>query len=635
MQRNSFLTPILFFTVLVILAGIIVGYGVVTSVDRQRIQMEELSRNIAELTDRIDRLASDGIAFSGAGLNGPAGAPAGNAEFYDRNAEQGGRYISSISSDTGNMNMIINNDATVSDFWGLAYDTLAERHYEDIDRFVPRMAEFWELSEDKLTYRIKLRKGILWHDFTDPVTGKKWENVEVTAADFKFYVDVIKDEKVNAAPMRTYLADLKQVNVINDYEFEVVWERPYILSEEITLSLLPLPRHFYHAYEGPFDGAKFNDDNVRNRMIVGCGPYRFESWEQGKRVVFKRFEKFYGRSLGIMPPLKTIVFELIQHPNTRLQALRSQSLDADSLTTEQWVNNTGTPEFQEDGFLRKLRLPSRAYTYIGLNLNNPLFKDRDVRVALSHLIDRKRIMKDVYYDLVRPVSGPFFVDSKANDSSVEPYEYDVEKAKKMLADAGWKDTDGDGVLDKEVEIEDPQGSGKTVRKRIPFVFTVIYTNSNTTDQKLLPILKEDFARAGVKMEILSLEWSVLLERIDKRQFDAVRLAWRMSVSDDPYQLWHSDNLKIEASSNYISFNNPEADRLIMEIRTCFDLEKRTELYHQFHRLIHEEEPYLFLFSPYDLFVINKRYRNVVVHPLGVYQNTFWVPKSKQMAVPGL
>ena len=621
MQNRSFLTPVLLFLCLIVLA--IIGAGVVTAIDRQRFQTEALTKAVAELSERIDQIAAGGIAVASGNAGGSAVSgepPAGNAEFFDKNAEQGGRFIGAITSDTGNMNMIINNDATVSDFWGLTCDTLAERHYKDIDRFVPRMAESWTLSDDKLTYRIKLRKGILWQDFTDPETGKKWENVEVTAQDFKFYVDVIKDEKVNAAPMRSYLADLKQVNVINDYEFEVVWERPYILSEEITLSLMPLPRHFYHAYEGPFDGTKFNDDHVRNRMIVGCGPYQLDSWEKGKRVVFKRFEKFYGKRLGIMPALKTVVYELIQHPNTRLQALRSQTLDADSLTTEQWVNNTGTAEFQEGGFLRKMRLPSMSYSYIGLNLTNPLFQDRNVRVALSHLVDRKRIIRDVYYDLVRPISGPFFVDSQANDPSIEPYDFDVEKAKKMLADAGWKDTDGDGVLDKD---------GK------PFVFTVIYANSSTTDQKLLPILKEDFARAGVKLEILSLEWSVMLERIDKRQFDAVRLAWRMSVSNDPYQLWHSDNLKIEASSNFVSFANPEADRLIMEIRTCFDLDKRTELYHQFHRLIHEEEPYLFLVSPYDLFVINKRYQNVVEYPLGVYQNTFWVPKAKQMAVPGL
>ena len=270
MQNRSFLTPILLFLCLIVLA--IIGAGVVTAIDRQRFQTEALTKAVAELSERIDRISAGGIAVASGGASAFSNEPpAGNVEFYDKNAEPGGRFIGAITSDTGNMNMIVNNDATVSDFWGLTCDTLAERHYKDIDRFVPRMAESWTLSEDKLTYRIKLRKGILWHDFTDPETGKKWENVEVTAEDFKFYVDVIKDETVNAAPMRSYLADLKQVNVINDYEFEVVWERPYILSEEITLSLMPLPRHFYHAYEGPFDGAKFNDDHVRNRMIVGCG----------------------------------------------------------------------------------------------------------------------------------------------------------------------------------------------------------------------------------------------------------------------------------------------------------------------------------------------------------------------------
>ena len=119
-----------------------------------------MSRNL-DLSDRIDRLsAGGGFAASGSGnaavLNEP---PAGNAEFYDPKAEQGGRFIGAITSDTGNMNMLINNDATVSDFWGLTCDTLAERHMKDIDRFVPRMAESWTLSDDKLTYRIKLRRA--------------------------------------------------------------------------------------------------------------------------------------------------------------------------------------------------------------------------------------------------------------------------------------------------------------------------------------------------------------------------------------------------------------------------------------------------------------------------------------------
>ena len=149
--------------------------GVVTAIDRQRFQTEALTKAVSELSDRIDLLQSrGGVAFASGDGAVSAVTPAGNAEFYDRNADQGGRYILANISDTGNMNMLINNDAMVSDFWGISCDTLAERHMQDIDRFVPKMAESWTLSDDKLTYRIKLRKGILWHDFTDPVTGKKW-----------------------------------------------------------------------------------------------------------------------------------------------------------------------------------------------------------------------------------------------------------------------------------------------------------------------------------------------------------------------------------------------------------------------------------------------------------------------------
>ena len=153
MQNRSFLTPILLFLCLIVIC--IIGAGVVTSIDRQRFQTEALTKAVSELSERIDRLSAGG-GFVVSGVPGALSGepPAGNAEFYDPKAEPGGRFISSISSDTGNMNMLINNDAIVSDFWSLTCDSLAERHFKDIDRFVPRMAESWSLSDDKLTYHI-------------------------------------------------------------------------------------------------------------------------------------------------------------------------------------------------------------------------------------------------------------------------------------------------------------------------------------------------------------------------------------------------------------------------------------------------------------------------------------------------
>ncbi len=356
-------------------------------------------------------------------------------------------------------------------------------------------------------------------------------------------------------------------------------------------------------------------------MIVGCGPYQFVSWEKGKRVVFKRFEKYYGKTLGIMPSIKYIVFELIQHPNTRLQALKSQDVDISLLSSEQWTKQTDIPEFGENGFLRKIKTPSFSYSYIGLNQLKPIFQDKRTRKALSHLINRSRLNHDILHDLAQSISGPFDINSTAYDKSIEPDSFDIDLAKKMLTDAGWGDANSDGVLDKE---------------GISLQFTLIYPNAAEAYGKMLSIIKEDMAKAGVKMEIISLEWSVMQERIEKKNFDACIMGWRMGIGDsDPYQIWHSDNLKFDSSSNHISFSNSEADRLITEIRKCFDENQRMELYHQFHRLIHEEAPYLFLFTNYDLYAIHKRYQNVVVYPSGLYSRAFWVKRDAQMSVPGL
>ena len=315
------------------------------------------------------------------------------------------------------MNMLVTNDAYVSEIWSKTMDSLADRDYADngSGALKPMLAESWTISPDKLKYRIKLRRGILWHDFRDPVTGKEWKNREVTAHDFKFYLDVVKNEDVDCAPLRGYLKDIDRIDVINDHEFEVIWNKPYFLAEDISLGLIPLPRHLYHAYEGPFDGKKFNDDHERNRMVVGCGPYRFDKWEKGRRIVLRRFDNYYGRNLGIMPPIETIAFDIIQHPNTRLQALLSNELDLDSLSADQWVNRTGTREFQKDGSLEKLQYPSSMYSYIGLNQKNELFRDKRVRQALSHLVNREKILKDVFFNLAEMVSGPFPKTSASYD----------------------------------------------------------------------------------------------------------------------------------------------------------------------------------------------------------------------------
>ena len=134
------------------------------------------------------------------------------------------------------------------------------------------------------------------------------------------------------------------------------------------------------------------------------------------------------------------------------------------------------------------------------------------------------------------------------------------------------------------------------------------------------------------MDLLGLEWSVCVQRLEKKSFEMCALGWAGGIKSDPYQLWHSSQADIEGSSNHIRFKNPEADRLIEAIRATFDLKERIRLCHEFQALLHEEQPYTFLIVPESLSALSGRYRNVRVFPLGVNEECFWTPRAEQRAV---
>jgi peptide/nickel transport system substrate-binding protein len=620
MYKNLFLNFIATFSLIVLM---VLGYVMICAVDRLHEDNNRIDEKLIRLESRLEALGENRVNISNTVSSNPNIANVehkiANYNFFDQQAQTGGRIIRRIQSDTQNLNTLINNDATASEFHGLTDSTLAERNFKDVNLFEPLMAESWTISADKKVYTIKLRKGILWHDFTDPVSGKKWKNVEVTAEDFKFYIDVIKNKDTNCGPMRSYYKQLERIEVVNKYEFKVYWSERYYQSKIFTLGMSPLPRHLYHAYDGPFDGNKFNDDHRRNRIIVGCGPYRFVRWDKGLRVIFTRWDKYFGKKYGIMPPVRDIAFDLIKHPNTAFQALMAGKLDSFNLLPEQWVRRTDTKEFKAGGTLAKYKYLGRAYYYIGYNLKKPLFADKRVRQALTHLVNRQKILKDVLFGLGKIVTGPFFIDSKYYDKSIKPYEFSVVEARRLLAEAGWTDSDGDGILDK---------NGKK------FEFTIMQVANHPIQLKMLPIIKEDMAKAGIVMNIKAFEWSVYLQRLQTKKFEVCTLGWTSSLEPDPYQLWHSSGADKDHSSNHIGFKNRRADQIIEELRSTFDMAKRLKLAHEFHQLLHDEQPYTFLFSRDSLVAQSSRYKNVRKFPLGYPDSIIWTPKKAQLAIPG-
>ncbi len=574
-----------------LMAVVVGGCLAIQALDRAR----EVNLQALKALRRLEKQAA------AAGVPRPAGnGEFANAEFFVP-ASPGGTLRECIAAEPPNLNPIICNEATAAELYSLCMATPGERSFEHPDgEFRPLMAESWDISPDHLTYRIRLRRGILWHAYTDPVTGERVPAREVTAADFAFFVEVMRNPEVNCAPLRSYYQDLDRLEVINSREFVVRWKRPFYGSLSATLGMSPLPRHYFHAYPGPFDGRRFNDDHRRNAFIVGCGPYRFERWEKNRRIVLRRNDSYFGIAFGAAPALETRVFEVIQLPNTRFQALAAGRLDLLGLTPDQWVRRGNDPIFSSGAF-RKFKYPSLSYSYIGYNQRSPLFRDRRVRQALTMLVDRERIRRDIYHGLAIPVNGPFPPGSRYSDPELKPWPYDPARARRLLAEAGWRDADGDGILEREG------------RK---FSFTMLQGANHPLQTRLFPLLRESFGAAGTEMKIETLVWSVYLERLEERNYEACCLGWTTNFDPDPYQVWHSDGIA-PPGSNHICYSNPELDRLIVELRTTFDPEARLRLARRIEAVIHEDQPYTFLFAPYSLAAVSSRFGNVRVFPSGL------------------
>ncbi len=470
---------------------------------------------------------------------------------------------------------------------GKIYETLIERNNETLE-LDPLLAESWEISEDKLTYTFKMREGIKWHDGTP-----------FTSEDVVFSYNTIMNPKVDSPQLRAYYQEIRDVKAIDDLTVEFTYAKPYFLALEFCGGMPIVPKHI-------FDKGDFNT-NPAGRDPIGTGPYKFVRWTTGRDIVIDKNPDYWGEK----PKINKIVFKIITDSTVSFQILKREELDVSGLTPIQWERQTNSPSFNEN--YDKLSYFTPNYSYIGWNSKRPYFADKQVRTALTHLVNRELILDKILYNLGAIVTNPFYINSPEYDKSIDPYPYDPQKAEELLKEADWIDHDGDGIRDKD---------------GVKFAFEFLIPGGSETGEKIATILKEELDNMGIQMDIRKTEWAVFTTRLNERNFDAVTLAWSMGVESDPYQIWSST--QAEKGSNFIGFKNKQADKLIEEARTEFDRDKRQELYRKFAEIIHEEQPYTFLFCRKSTVAVNKRFENVVVYPLGIDLLEWHVPLPLQM-----
>jgi peptide/nickel transport system substrate-binding protein/microcin C transport system substrate-binding protein len=293
---------------------------------------------------------------------------------------------------------------------------------------------------------------------------------------------------------------------------------------------------------------------------------------------------------------KSIQFRFIKEENLQIEMVKKGDIDFMwPIQVENFEQKAVGEPFGTK--VRKVQAENKKpkrYGFIAWNQKNPIFKDRDTRMALSHLFNRKMLIEKFQYGKAVEGRAPVYYKSPFLPADVKPIDFDTEKAKASLKKAGWTDNDKNGVLEKTID-----GVTKEFR------FALLLPNRDV--EKYFTMYKEDLKRAGIEMEIKLIEWNTFAKLLDEQKFDAVTLAWAGgSPEDDLKQIWHSDSARI-GGSNFISYSNKDVDKYIDQARTEMSKDKRKQLWQKAIRLIAQDAPYTYLFNlKYDLFLLNNR-----------------------------
>ena len=451
------------------------------------------------------------------------------------------------------------------------------------------LAERWDISDDGKTITFYLRKNVKWHD------GKPF-----TAHDVMFTYKVMVDPKTPTA----YAGDFQQVKkaeVLDDYTFRVQYEQPFAPAL-ISWSMAMVPRHL-------LEGQDIVTSPL-GRHPIGTGPYRFVKWTTGQEIILEDNPDYYEGK----PYISEYNDRIIPDPATMFLELKSGGIDWMGLTPIQYKRQTTGKEFNEN--FNKYKYVSFGYTYLGYNLLSPLFQDKRVRQALTYAINKQSIIEGVLLGLGVVATSPYKPDSWVYNPNVKKYPYNPDEAKELLKEAGWEDSDGDSILDKD---------GR------PFSFTILTNQGNTQRTSAGVIIQDNLKKVGIEVKVRVVEWAAFLkEFINKKNFEAVILGWSVPQDPDLYDVWHSTKTK-ETELNFISYKNPEVDRLLNLARHTFDREKRKEYYYKLQDILAEEQPYTFLYVPDSLQCVNSRFYGIEPAPAGITYNfiKWYVPKPLQ------
>jgi peptide/nickel transport system substrate-binding protein len=472
----------------------------------------------------------------------------------------------SASSNPARLNPLIATDSASSSIAGFLFNSLV-KYDKTGQKIIGDLAESYRFVTPTVI-EFKLRRGVKWHD------GRAF-----SARDVLFTYNLIKSPQT-ITPYASDFRVIKNVIVIDPYTLRVVYEKPYFKALEVWMMGI-VPEHILKS-EKDIMGSKFNT------RPIGTGPYTLKTLEFSKQIVLEANPNYFEHRAKI----DRIVFHVISDPMTRFLMLKSGQIDVDGLDPMQYERQLD-PSFHTK--FATLELPSHSYTYLGFNLRLKKFQDPRVREALSLAIDRQALIDILFFKHGNVCTGPFLPGSKGFNDEVKPPQRNLIRAKALLKAAGY-DSDH------------------------PLEFEIATSNSNAIRPYAAEILQRQLLDVGVKVTLRVMEWQAFLNTVvAPRKFDTVLLGWSLSLTPDPYALWHSQS-DVPGGFNLVGYHSKKADRLIETMENSTDAEKIASLQRQIFREIVSDNPYLFLVIPNQINVYSRHISGIKPTINGIWED---------------
>ncbi len=502
--------------------------------------------------------------------------------------ESGGTMVDALSGEPSGLIAMLAGESSASAIAGNIFNSLLK--YDKNLELTGELAQSWQVSADKKTITFHLKPNLKWAD-----------GQALTSEDVLFTWKVMTDDKTRTP----YGADYKLVknaNAPDPQTFVVSYAHPYAPALDSWASLHVLPKHI-------LQGQDINNSDF-SRHPVGSHYYQLASWKNGESISLVR----NPNATQGAPKIDRLMSRIIPDKAAQFLELMADNIDSMALNSVQYARIfPARPELNQQFNLYKEL--GNSYTYLGFNLKRKPFDDVRVRKAFNYAIDKQEIIDGVLLGLGEPVSSPYKPGTRWSNPKLSPYPYDPEKAKSLLAEAGYSDHDGDGIVDKNGQ---------------PLSFEIL-TNQNKEREMTAVLIQRRLKEIGVDVSIRVVEWATFISRFIKTgDFSAVVLGWGLGQEPDQFNIWHSSQQE-PGQFNFIGYKNPQVDHLLESGRLELDPDKRMKIYHQFAEILYQDSPIVYLFAGYGLPAIHKRVKGIdnPAPPAGIGHNSYewYIPST--------